>query len=114
MRTTSLTYNNNIQYLTDEVGTQFPEDYVEDARSLELSQNVYFRKADAARFKEGYEGTEVHERFSYGNNKAVLDLPRVRQTMPTPTVDGATISLDISGAVLGSGKGNNAAFLILN
>lgn len=114
MRTTSLTYNNNIDYLTDEVGTEFPEDYVENARGIELAQNVYFRKSDAERFKEGYEGTEVHERFSYGNNKVILDLPRVRQTMPTPTVDGATVSLDINGTVLGADKGNNSVFLILN
>lgn len=114
LRSSSLTYNNNIQYLTDEIGTRFPQGYVENARTIDMQMNTYFRAPDGERFKEGYEGKYVSARFAFGRGKAVLHMPRVQQSMPAINMEPPVVSLDITGTVLGSGKGNNAVYLVIN
>lgn len=114
LRSSSLSYSNNISYLNDEIGTRFPESFVEDSRSVELSMNTYFRKEDAVRFKEAYEGKFVTVRFVFGGGKVVLHMPKVQQSMPTPNMEPPTVSLDITGTALASGSGNNSVFLIFN
>ncbi|MDR2892983.1 MAG: hypothetical protein LBV80_07865 [Deltaproteobacteria bacterium] len=115
MRTSSVTYSNNITYLTDEIGTEHPESYVEDARTVSFEMNTYFRAQDAVRFKEGLDGMFTGVRFVFGkNNKVVLHMPKVQQTMPTISIDAPTVSLDVTGTALASGKGNNAIFMIIN
>jgi hypothetical protein len=114
VRSGSMDYGNNIKYITDELGTRFPEDYAEDARTIEMGMNGYFRAEDAERFKEGYEGKYVSTRFAFKYGKVVLHMPRVQQTMPSINMEPPVVSLDISGTALGSGKGNNAVYLIIN
>lgn len=114
LRSSSLTCNNNIEYVTDEIGTTHPEDYVEGARTIETEMNTYFRRTDAIRFKEGYEGKFVSVRYVFGKDKVILHMPKVQQTMPTPNIEAPTVSLDITGTALGSGSGNNAIYLIFN
>lgn len=110
----SVSYSNNINYLTNEVGTRFPKSYVEGARSIETELNTYFRAADAARFTESYEGRFVSLRYAYGRGKAVIHMPRVQQTMPAVNIQSPVVSLDISGTALGTGSGNNAVYFIVN
>ncbi|MDR2893574.1 MAG: hypothetical protein LBV80_10955 [Deltaproteobacteria bacterium] len=115
MRTSSISYSNNISYLTDEIGTDHPESYVEDSRTVSFEMNTYFRAQDAVRFKEGYEGRFAGVRFVFGkDNKVVLHMPRVQQTMPSISIEAPTVGLDITGAALASGQGNNAIYLIFN
>ena len=115
LRTTTLNYNNNITYLTDEIGTKFPEEYVEDARTITFEMNTYFRRQDAVRFKEGLEGKYTGVRFVFGEkNKVVLHMPKVQQEMPSPNMEPPTVSLNIAGTALPECKGNDAIYLIIN
>lgn len=114
MRTSSLTWNNNITVITDELGTEYPEEYVGDARTIEVGINTYFRKEDGIRFREGLEGRFVPVRFAFGHGKAVWDMPRVQMTSPAVSIQSPTVSLDSTGTALITGKGNNAAELIIN
>ena len=47
------------QYITDEVGTDYPQAYIEDVRDINAAFNLYFRKEDAKYFTDGYAGSEV-------------------------------------------------------
>lgn len=116
IRSTEITYGNNISYLTDEVGTTHPQSYVEDSRSITLNQNQYFLRQHATRFKDGLNGTDVSMRVLFNGGAVVADLPRVKAAMPKPKMDGATVSLDVSCTALAQrqGGGNNAFFLVFN
>ena len=116
IRSTDITYGNNINYLADEVGTKHPQSYVEDKRNITLNMNNYFLRQHAARFKEGLEGREVALRVLFGGGAVVADLPRVKAAMPKPKMDGATVSLDVACTALSQrqGSGNNAFYLIFN
>lgn len=114
LRSSSLTYNNDITYITDELGQKYPRSYVEGPRTIQLEMDSYFRKKDAVRFVEGYEGAETSARIDFNHGKVMLYMPRVKNTMPTVNIETPTVSLKSTGTALGSGNGNNAIYLLIN
>jgi len=88
-----LTINSPKNYLTDEVGTTYPQSYLEDKREITSSMGIYFRKADARYFAEGYSsGNEVPVQLTFGNvaahkfmvymKKCKLEVPKVEMAVP--------------------------------
>jgi len=105
IRATDLTIDVPKTYLTDVLGAEFPEEYVEDTRKVTTNLNVYFKKADAERFYQAYNGEETTVEFILGRTagyKASLFYPRVKLTVPTIKAESATVVLEIPVTALGT------------
>lgn len=115
IRPTDLTFDVPKTYLTDVIGTEFPEEFVEDTRKLTGNLNVYFKKTEIEKFYQGYTGQEVTVEFVFGDTygyKASLFYPRAKVTMPTLRGEGATAVLQIPVTALGT-VGEDSCFLCL-
>lgn len=115
IRSTTLTIDCTKNYLTDEVGTQFPEEYVEQQRKISFDVGTYFKKADVVRFPQGYNALEESVELIMGATpgyKCSFFMPRVQATMPTISRDGSTLALKIPGTALGT-NGEDSLFLSL-
>ena len=83
-------------YTTDEVGTDFPADYMENQREITSTLAVYFTKARAIYFKQGYDGDEVPvlltlgstqgERMEIYMKKCALEVPTIGFEQPAVTL----------------------------
>lgn len=115
IRSTSLSIDVPKSYLTDEIGTEFPEEYVEGQRKISFDLGTYFKKADVVRFPEGYNALEETVELIMGATpgyKASWYMPRVQATMPTVSRDGSTLALKIPGTALGT-VGEDSMYLSL-
>lgn len=115
IRSTSLSIDVPKNYLTDEIGTEFPEEYVEGQRKITFDLGTYFKKSDVVRFPEGYNALEETVELIMGATpgyKASFFMPRVQATMPTLSRDGATLALKIPGTALGT-NGEDSLYLCL-
>lgn len=115
IRSTSLSVDVPKSYLTDEIGTAFPEEYVEGQRKISFDTGTYFKKADVSRFYDGYNAQESTVEFIFGDTpgyKCSIFMPRVQLTMPTISRDGQTLALKIPGTALGT-NGEDSLFFSL-
>lgn len=115
IRSTSLSIDVPKSYLTDEIGTEFPEEYVEGQRKIGFDLGTYFKKADVKRFPEGYNALEETVELIMGDTpgyKCSFFMPRVQATMPTISRDGQTLALKIPGTALGT-NGEDSLYLCL-
>jgi hypothetical protein len=104
-KSTDLTFNVPKQYVTDEVGTLAPEDYLEQARSIESDMKVYFRQDDVAYFKKGADGLEVPIVMTFGQTagrKMVVSLPRCKLKVPTISFSAPAVELSMPFKALGA------------
>jgi hypothetical protein len=104
-RANDWTFNVPKQYLRDEVGTEHPEDYLEDKRDLSSTLNVYFRKEDGKYFYDGYQGNEVPIELVFGNtggSKMAIYMKRCRLSVPTVAFETPAVALNMSIRVLGT------------
>lgn len=93
------------QYLTDEVGTTEPEEYVEDQREISSDLNIYFRKQDAKYFALGLLGNESAIGITFGaSGSRQMDVYMKRAKIQTPEVsgDGPTLALSMGLTALGT------------
>ena len=110
-KSTDLTFNVPKQYVTDEVGTLAPEDYLEQARSIESDMKVYFRQDDVAYFKKGADGLEVPIVMTFGQtagHKMVVSLPRCKLKVPTISFSAPAVELSMPFKALGSSGEDSA------
>lgn len=104
-RNTDLTIYCPKNYITDEVGTQYPAAYVEDTRQITSTLNLYFRKEDAKYFSEGYKGNEVTVKISMGQTrgkKVAIHMQKVRLQVPSITMESPVVALSIPMTALGT------------
>jgi hypothetical protein len=102
----SLTLNDAASFIEDEITTEgHPTDYLETERDLRGSIDLYFRKADLAYFRDGFEDTELDVSINFGNTagaQAVLNMPQTSIEVPTVSTNAPAINLSIGIMALGS------------
>lgn len=104
-RSNDFTFSVPKLYLTDEVGTTEPEEYVEDQREVSSDLNVYFRKEDAKYFTLGFQGNESAIALNFGAiTGRHMDVFMKRTKIQTPEIagDGPTLALSMGLTALGT------------
>ncbi len=110
---TDLTVDAPKQFITDEIGTDYPESYVENVRNISSSMNVYFRKADARYFAEGYRGNETPILISYKDQEVELYMRRCKLEVPTISFSAPTVQLQMPLKALGE-YGEDSLEIVFN
>jgi len=110
----SLTLNDPIQYTEDEISTEgYPTDYLENERDYSGNVDLYFRKADAKYYYDGFADTELDVSINYGDTagkQAVLNLPQTSLEVPQVSTNAPAVNLSIGLMALGS-SGEDSATL---
>lgn len=104
-RTTDLTLGVPKQYVEDEVGCDHPEDYMEQARDISSTLKLYFRRAEARRLHDGYQGVETPIELIFGKavgSRMVVLLPRCSLAVPEIAFESPAVALNIGVKVLGT------------
>ena len=119
-RSNDFTFDVPKQYITDEVGVDYPEGFVEDVRSISSDLNIYFRAADAKYFTLGLNAYEVPISITFGQTATAADyrgmelyLKRAKLKTPEISGDGPTLTLSMGLMALGT-VGEDSAELIFN
>lgn len=85
------------QYIEDEVGTDYPEDFLEDKRQITSTLSLYFKKADAKYFTDGYEGEEVPVLLTFGDTAgSIVEVYMKRCKLTVPTINFASPAVELS------------------
>lgn len=97
IKTGSLNVNTPKTYITDEVGTEYPEDYLEDTREITSDLGLYFRKADVKYFTDGYANTEESTMLLRCGNTAgnIFEAYMKRTKLKVPTVEIASPAVEL-------------------
>lgn len=108
----NLTLNDPVQYIEDEVSTDgHPTEYLETERDYSGTLNLYFRKADAKYFYEGFADTEIDVLIKYGDTagkKAELNLPQTSIQVPEVSISAPAVNLGIGIMALGDAGEDSA------
>ena len=119
-RSNDFTFDVPKQYIVDEVGTTYPEGYVEDVRGISADLNIYFRKSDAKYFTLGLNSYEVPIALIFGATATAssvrgMDVYLKRCKLKTPEIsgDGPTLALSMGLTALGT-VGEDSAELVFN
>ena len=115
IKNTDFTFDVPKGYITDEVGTTYPTDYIENQRNITTTLNLYFREANAAYFKEGFEGNDVSFWARFGGNagrRLEIWMPRCKLEVPTINFTAPAINLSIPLKALGT-SGEDSCQIIL-
>lgn len=115
IRTTDLTIDCPKNYLSDEVGTQYVSEFVEDMRKVSFNTNAYFKKNDLGKFKTAADAVEVKFDIYWGDvpgKTLAATMPRVKINVPTLNFDNPTMSLNTQATALGT-KGEDSIYLVL-
>jgi hypothetical protein len=85
------------KYVEDEVGTDYPEEFMEDARSISSSLSIYFRKAAAKYFSAGKNGEEYTVLLTFGDTAgAIFDIYCKRCKLEVPTIAFAAPAIELN------------------
>jgi hypothetical protein len=104
-RTSTYTLSAPKNYLTDEVGTEYPEEYVEDVRSITADFNLYCKPATVKYIRDGFEGNEFAMNITLGDTEgSILELynPRCRTSAPEEGQDGPVMTFSMTMTALGT------------
>jgi len=115
IKSTDFNFDVPKDYITDEVGTTYPSDYIENQRAITADLDLYFREAAAAYFKEGFEGNDVAFWARFGGNagrRLELYMPRCKLEVPTINFSAPAINLAIPLKALGT-SGEDSCQVIL-
>ena len=97
IKTGSLSFKTPKKYLEDEIGTDYPEDFMEDKRDITSTLSLYFRKADAKYFTDGFAGEEVPVLVTFGDTAgSILDVYMKRCKLTVPTINYASPAVELS------------------
>ena len=114
VRSTDISFSTPRPYFTDEVGTEFPEDFGYDKRSTTFTMNIYFRRDDAGWIQKGMSQNYFESYVSFGKNKeAFILLPRCSSGSPTISGDGPVMAMSTEVTAIGT-AGEDSAALIVN
>lgn len=86
------------------VGDVYPSYTVDTQRDVSISMDTYFTRGAASAIGRGYVGYETSVALVFGakaGNRLNVMLPRVKMNTPEIGVDGAALTLNRTGAVLG-------------
>jgi hypothetical protein len=114
-RTSTYTVSAPKNYLTDEVGTQYPEEYVEDVRSVSADFNLYCKPATVKYIYDGYEANEFALNITLGDTEgSILEIynPRCRTSAPEIGNDGPTMTLSMTMTALGTTGEDSLEFIV--
>lgn len=115
LRTTDITIDTPKTYLSDEVGTQYVSEYVEDMRKISATVNSYFKKDDVGKFKTAAEGTGVPLEVIYGDTMGKtlsVYMPKMKLSVPTINFESPTVSLQTTATALGT-QGEDSIYMIV-
>lgn len=115
LRTTDITIDTPKNYLSDEVGTQYVSEYVEDMRKTSATINSYFKKADIGKFKTAAEGSGVPLEIIYGDTMGKtlsVYMPRMKLSVPNINFESPTVSLQTTATALGT-QGEDSVFMVV-
>ena len=104
-RSMDLTISVPKTYLNDEIGTDFPENFVEDVRDINGSIGLYLRKADVQYFTQGFDGTQKELTISFGDTAGYrmdLVMPKAQIQVPEISQDGAAQTMSVTFKALGT------------
>lgn len=94
------------EYVTDEVGTDYPEAYLENVRDITAAFNLYFRAEDAKYFTDGYAGEEVPVLVtlddSDGEHRVDVYMKKCKLTVPTVAFTAPAVELNMTLKALGT------------
>lgn len=114
VQTADLTMNDPVQYIEDEVSTDgYPTDYLETERDYSGTVNLYYRKADAKYFYDGFNDTELDMSVNFGDTagkQAELNWPQTSIEVPQVSTNAPAVNLGIGVMALGS-SGEDSATL---
>lgn len=115
IKTGSLSFKTPKKYLEDEVGTDYPEDFLEDKRDISSTLSLYFRKADAKYFTDGYNGEEVPVQITFGSTAgSIVDVYLKRCKLTVPTINFASPAVELSIPIKALGTvGEDSAEIIV-
>lgn len=93
------------QYVTDEVGTDFPEDFMSNVRDINSNLSIYFRESDAKYFSEGIAGNQVPVKLTFGDTagyKMEIYMKKCRLKVPQVSFSAPAVNLGITMKALGT------------
>lgn len=97
IKTGSLSVKAPKKYLSDEIGTDYAEDFLEDKREITSQLKLYFKKADASYFADGMASEENTMHIQFGDTAGyILDLFFPRAFLEVPTVEFNAPALELS------------------
>ena len=114
-RSMDLTVSVPKTYINDEVGTDFPEAYIEDVRDINGSIGLYLRKTDVKYFTEGFAGTTKDLTISFGDTAGYrmdLVMPKAQIQVPEISQDGAAQTMSVNFKALGK-NGEDSLGIVL-
>jgi hypothetical protein len=115
VRSMDLTISAPKTYITDEIGTSYPEAYMEDKRSITGSLGLYLRKADVQYFSQGFAGTTKELAIKFGDTQGYimsLVMPRAQIEVPEISQDGAAQAMAINYKAMGQ-NGEDSLDIVL-
>lgn len=105
-RSGELNINAPADYITDEIGTEYPQGYMENVREITSTMGLYFRQADAKYFTDGYRsGSEVPVDLTFGQTagkKFEVYLKKSKLEVPTIEIAAPALALSIPLKALGT------------
>lgn len=97
LKSMELTMDLPKKYIEDEIGVEYPEDYIEDRRNISSTMSLYFRKADAKYFKDGYDGNEVPVHIRFGNDDGyTMEMYLKRCILEVPAINFAPPAVELT------------------
>lgn len=115
IKTGSLAIKTPKKYIEDEVGTAYPTDFLEDKRDITSTLGLYFKKADAKYFTDGFDGDEATVLFTFGDTAgSIIDVycPRCQLTVPTINFASPAVELSIPIKALGTAGEDSAEITV--
>lgn len=104
LKNTELSVSTPKQYISDEVGTTYPEDYMEQVRDISSNLDIYFREDDFNYFKDGYDGNSVAVLIVFGTvqgKKLGAFMRNCSITVPTVGFSAPAVNLSMPIKALG-------------
>jgi hypothetical protein len=104
IKNTDLSVSVPKQYITDEVGTTYPEDYMEQVREITSTMDIYFREENFTYFKDGYDGNNVPLFLLFGNTQGMMMgmyMRNVSLTVPSVSFSPPAVNLSMPFKALG-------------
>lgn len=113
IREGSISIGTPVEFL-QEIGDEYPGENVDTTRELSITMNAYFRAENAPDIGRGYDGYEIPVVVRTGKKAGetlAIAMERVKMSTPEVGTDGASYTLDRTGAILGK-NGEDAIYIV--